>query len=645
MNEFEIRYDMETGGVKSLSNKNDSSKMNWVKGENVWGTVKDGTLISCVENDNGITSVYKTKNMQITVHRYITGNRYREKYILKNILDTDILTNRGAIGIYTTFNDNYETAETSMTSRCHTHIWCGRNTFYVNAVKMGMCDFGLGLVLINGSLDTYSIERNFEHGSEDRGDFILNPSIMHLLPSEETVLEWELFWYSNDNFFSELSKYDSVLLVDAENYTVFEGETISFSVNRENARIFLGDTEIKSHSKDGKTFIKYRPNRIGRHTFTIKYGNRETIAEFFVQIELKKLVKKRVDFIVGKQQFHRDNSALDGAYLIYDNQDKCMFFDDTHGDYNASRERLGMGILIAKYLQSEFDESIFESLMQYYDFVTREFFDRETGAVYNTIGKNPEFKRLYNAPWMALFMMELYKLTSDKQYLIYMYRALAAFYKNGGDTFYPNGLSIYETVRVLKDAEMSGLAQKLTDMYKKHVSNMIKNGLNYPSHEVRYEQTIVTPAVTFIAQLYKITGENYLINECKKHLEILQRFNGAQPSFFLNDIAIRHWDGFWFGKRRLYGDTFPHYWSILSSIAFLHYSEISDNEEYKKRAFVGARNNLCLFNANGSASCAHIYPLTVNGIRGEYFDEFANDQDFALYYFINFFEELKQEKE
>ena len=82
-----------------------------------------------------------------------------------------------------------------------------------------------------------------------------------------------------------------------------------------------------------------------------------------------------------------------------------------------------------------------------------------------------------------------------------------------------------------------------------------------------------------------------------------------------------------------------------SSIAFLHYSEISGNNEYKRRAFVGARNNLCLFNADGSASCAHIYPLTVNGIRGEYFDEFANDQDFALYYFINFFEKLKQEKE
>ena len=77
----------------------------------------------------------------------------------------------------------------------------------------------------------------------------------------------------------------------------------------------------------------------------------------------------------------------------------------------------------------------------------------------------------------------------------------------------------------------------------------------------------------------------------------------------------------------------------------LHYSEISGNNEYKRRAFVGARNNLCLFKADGSASCAHIYPLTVNGIRGEYFDEFANDQDFALYYFINFFEELKQEKE
>ena len=36
---------------------------------------------------------------------------------------------------------------------------------------------------------------------------------------------------------------------------------------------------------------------------------------------------------------------------------------------------------------------------------------------------------------------------------------------------------------------------------------------------------------------------------------------------------------------------------------------------------------------------------TITDEMYEYFDEFANDQDFALYYFINFFEKIKQEKE
>ena len=34
-------------------------------------------------------------------------------------------------------------------------------------------------------------------------------------------------------------------------------------------------------------------------------------------------------------------------------------------------------------------------------------------------------------------------------------------------------------------------------------------------------------------------------------------------------MPIRHWDGYWFGRERLWGDVFPHYWSVLSAAAYL----------------------------------------------------------------------------
>ena len=77
-----------------------------------------------------------------------------------------------------------------------------------------------------------------------------------------------------------------------------------------------------------------------------------------------------------------------------------------------------------------------------------------------------------------------------------------------------------------------------------------------------------------------------------------------------------------------------------TSDAFLHYYWISGDEEYKKRAICGARNNLSLFNEDGSAYCTRLHPLTVNGVRGEYYDEFANEQDGFLYFMIKFFKVL-----
>ena len=274
-----------------------------------------------------------------------------------------------------------------------------------------------------------------------------------------------------------------------------------FGINRENAEVTLDGEKIATEKKDGGTYVEYTPVRLGHHEFVIRAGGVQTKAEFFVQIPFRELARKRAEFITQKQQYNCEGSALDGAYLIYDNQDKCLIFDELWSDYNASRERLVMGIFIAKYLQYDPDPKIYESLMKYYKFVTREFYDEETGEVYNDIGKDPTRKRLYNAPWMSVFVMEMYNLTEDTEYLNKMYKLLEVYYSIGGERFYPNGLSLYETVEALRKAGMNDKAEKLTKMYRRHVDNIIKIGYNYPEHEVMYEQTIVTPAALMLAQM------------------------------------------------------------------------------------------------------------------------------------------------
>ena len=131
-----------------------------------------------------------------------------------------------------------------------------------------------------------------------------------------------------------------------------------------------------------------------------------------------------------------------------------------------------------------------------------------------------------------------------------------------------------------------------------------------------------------------VTNSDTYKNAASVYAEILERFACRQPSFHLNEIPIRYWDDFWFGKSRLFGDTFPHYWSCLNARAFYDYYKCSGDEHYKAAAEMCNRNCLCLFNNKGEGSAAYVYPLKLNQTRGQFYDEWANDQDFALYFFL-----------
>lgn len=634
---FDVAFDRVTGGVRAIRHAEDRHRMNWVEGYAVFGTLKNATVESVCETEHGMSAVYRTSHLTVHVKRELVGRVYRETYVFENPLDADVFIGRGELGIYATFNDSYENAKVCMTERCHTHLWCGKSSSYVKAVKMGPFPYGLALVLTQGMLDSYSVERDLKKISNDRGDFLLHPSPFHLLPHGKMTLQWELLWFREDEFEKTLEEYGSILGVKAESYTVFLGEPIRFSLDKPNAEVFLKGRAIEVERTDTETRVCLVPSETGDYTFDIRYGEHETRVEFFVSLPFSELVKRRAEFIVEHQQLHCDGSPLDGAYLIYDNEEGRVHFDELFTDRNASRERLMMGLFLAKYLQFHKDERIYDSLMKYYRFVSREFYDEESGAVYNAIRRNPKFKRLYNAPWMSVFTMEMYKLTGDGRYLDNMYKLLCVYYSIGGEEFYPNGLSIYESVEVLRSAGREEMAEKLLQFYKRHIDRIVETGVYYPEHEVNYEQAIVTPAVTLTAQLCLLTKNKELLAPCREQLRILEKFNGHQPSHHLYEMSIRHWDGYWFGKRQNYGDTFPHPASIHTANAYLHYAMISGDENYRKKAYRGARNLLSLFRPDGSASNCYVYPFSVNGVRCEYYDEYANDQDGALYYLMKFY--------
>jgi len=127
-----------------------------------------------------------------------------------------------------------------------------------------------------------------------------------------------------------------------------------------------------------------------------------------------------------------------------------------------------------------------------------------------------------------------------------------------------------------------------------------------------------------------LTEEPAYLHAARVQLPCLEAFNGRQPDHRLHDIAIRHWDDYWFGRRRVYGDTQPHYWSTITALAFDLYAEATRDQSYARRARGILLGNLSSFGADGRASCAYLNPLTVNGRPGKFLDPWANDQDWAL---------------
>lgn len=616
-------------GLAFLGYPGDPSDMNWIEGKKKWGetVVPDGISVS--------------------VDRQFTkeGN-FQETYTFTNSTRFPMFFPKTDIGVYATFNDNYQEASTCLGQRCHTHIFCGGQAAYVMALRMSGRGPHLGLKVIEGSIEAYSVERDLEQRSNDRGDFILHPGIGKLEPGESARVVWELFWYeTREDFVQNLLDTPGFPVVLQDQCTWFTGEMIVLKVAcREKSgdrqaviRCKGQDIHYQTEEKEGVTWItaEIKAEEPGECRCEIEWGNRRTYALFYICESVEKLASKRCCFLAEKQQCFDENSRLNGAYIIYDGEEKRRYYSH-RDDHNGGRERLAMGVLMAYWLRRHPDKRLEWSLEQYVNYVYRELYDGNTGTVFNDIGHNLDWDRLYNYPWMAQFQLELYHLKGEEKYLSDVYRTLMQYYRKGGIHFYGIGVPAEETRNELMKRGRCEEADILKSMMRENADEVLKNGLCYPESEVAYEQSIVAPAVSCLLQAYEGTGEEKYLDGAKQQLEVLSLFNGRQPDYHLYENAIRHWDGYWFGKYRRYGDTFPHYWSVLTGVEYLRYERLTGDKSYRARAEASLRGCLNLFFEDGAASCAMVFPEKVNGEKGRYYDPWANDQDWALYYALRY---------
>lgn len=628
---FDIETD-EANRMITLRNPQDPHRMNWVNQDKQWGKIKCGLDLS------------------VDVKReYSRRDTLVETYTFKNTTKFDIYTVGTQLGIYTPFPDYYSDAQTCLTQCCNTHIWCGGDSSYIMALRMGGEAPHLGLILRKGSLKGYSIDRNYtvtgreENVSNHRGDFILHPENLHLRPNETYTLQWELFWFKDKQDFRRIIHEQSdFITVSSRAFLTLGDEPVRFTAhiggvteNGERPEIYRDGKPVPFDWKNGTATVAEQPNHTGEYNYEITWRNKRSRAAFLVMPPLETLTERRCRFIVEHQQCHDQKSHLNGAYLIYDNEEKQQYYGHLN-DHNGGRERVGMGVLLALYLQHHPNSTMQKSLDTYVDYVVRELFDPESGTVYNDVGRNNDDPRLYNYPWISILFLEMYKLKNDDKFLTWYAKSVEAFYKAGGGHFYAIGMPMYESINVFREAGWVKEAERLLALYKRHVDYLVACGQNYPQSEVDYEQGIVAPAAAYIRDLYRLTDEEQYRKATAEQLRVLDLFQGFQPDYHLNETAIRHWDGYWFGKRRFLGDTFPHYWTALSGIAYLNTEDIVGSDKYVRRVNKTLRSVLSLFKEDGSASCAMVYPMSVNDQPAHFYDPWANDQDWGLYYMLKY---------
>lgn len=657
---WQLQTDPTSGALVRMENKEDPRHMNWLREPGHWNrrdwvadaspeavtldgqwglveTTHTGLLHvgrSRQLSDRVWESIYTSSALTVTVRRELVSNgELSESYTFKNTGNVTLDLPLGSVAITAPLFDQYPDSKLSLTARCHAHLWMGGSSAWINATRMGTEAPHLGLVVTQGSLDAYS-----QRGAtfNDRGVFTIHPSAMKIEKGQGVTLAWKLFWHQGwDDFFSKLGATKDFVRLTAKDYTVTAGDALEITAESasplESAELRANGVPVKVQARGGHLRATIPTSKSGEVLVELRNNSRKSRLRANVVPALDDLLDARVKFIVRKQQRRREGDPLDGAYLTFDNETGLQVHDTTWPDHNAGRERLAMGTLGALYLlrcrDEAFKTELKESLARHATFVAREL-ENDQGMVFDGIGRKGTH-RLYNFPWVAHFHLAMYRAVGDSGHLDRYVRVVRSHYAKNA-AHYSIGMPITGGLNALAEARRKQERDELLACFKAHADHILKEGTAYPRSEVNFEQAIVAPAVQILGEVYAATGDIRYLEGAKQQMPLLEAFCGKQPDHRLHEVALRHWDDYWFGKRKIYGDTLPHYWSTLNAVAYAWHGRGLNDPSWLQRAEAVANANLSLFNPDGSATCAHLFPLTINGEPAARNDPWANDQDWAL---------------
>jgi hypothetical protein len=346
---------------------------------------------------------------------------------------------------------------------------------------------------------------------------------------------------------------------------------------------------------------------------------------------LRQLAERRADFLLDRQRRPELDDSRRYAFLPYDTRTQLTVLAGGWEDWSDRRERVGSALMLQQLRRRGWGDpdKLEEALTGYLRFVVEHVVRSDGTVLDDSSGRRPP--RLYNFPWFARFLLDAGELGLAA-------RVMGRFYALGGQHFlaFELGSVVGDLAEALATSGRAAEAEELTDQLRHQAARYLSYGEDMPAHEVNYEQSIVAPLLDLLLAAYRIDPNLVSAEELRRRLGWLRAFAADQPDVRMASIPIRHWDGYWFGAQRMWGDVFPHYWSVLSAATYLAWPDglLPDAETARLRAAAYAilRANLASFGPDGSATCAFVYPSCVNGQPAHAADPLANDQDWALVY-------------
>ena len=586
--------------------------------------------------------------LTLCVQRILTDVGLEERYILENTSSVPVRI--GSLAVSTPFRDIYPSAVECLKGAFHAHVWTGGANSWVWAMPMNGREPGFGLDVREGELWSYSIE-NRDHfiSSNIRGHIYLHLTDQArnagafggqpewTLPrGGEISWMWRLGWHVDYARFAATRTGRDVTM---DSLAAHVGESLVLCAAED--EVWAGKDARTVVSGDARDGFRVSGIASGIHWLERRRGPERSRVAVLFHRRLDEIVRRRVEFVLARQQARAGEPTRTGAFLPYDRETGLTEIGGAWGDWSDGRERVGMALLIqAAVAQGWVGAEAEEALEQFKNYASQFLVTGENtvkGGSYET-----STKRLYNYSWMSEFFQNEHQRTGRIEDLHKAADILEAYYTHGGEKFLGFLFDADGLVETLRGAGEETRCGRLRDHVIRQARNFCEMGEELPQHEVNYEQSIIAPLVLLLMSAQRLLPDEDWSPAIRRVLRWLTAFAGHQPDVRLAEIPLRHWDGFWFGKSRLWGDVFPHYWSVLSGAAFMEAAHLypERRRELELRADRIFRANLVHFQDDGFASCAFVYPSCVNNLPAHRFDALANDQDWALVWLLRYSDRL-----